>query len=223
MAWFRSWIGLPSEDQNNNTQQPQSVLENTSIEERQASLLKKQRLDLKKNRAELAEVNADLQAAIDAGDQPEAKRLLTRARVLKREIDLLQGQVANVEAAQRTLTAAQTNKEQALLMRDGANRLAQHVQEAERIDVDDIVDTFQDGAQQTHEMSSRLSEPLVPMDVYALNEEGEGIDEELERMMLRNADAKTVGMPSAPTSNNNGGGTSTVVTQRKVAAKEKNN
>lgn len=207
MNWLSSlFTGVPASE-SQPKEEPKSTQSHLSVEERQALLLKTQRLQLKKNKAHLESINADLQKAIDDGDQAEAKRLLTRTRVIKQEIATLEGQIANQEAAQRTLASAQTNTEQALLMRDGANQLARHVDEAERIDVDDIVDTFQDGAQRTHELSSRLSEPIVSMSLYALNEEGEDVDEEVARLMQRSADAKAASLPSA----GNGGGGGTVV------------
>lgn len=188
-------------------EEPKSALDNRTVEERQALILKKQRIEIKQLQNRLdATVKPDLQKALDEGDTKEAARLVKQKRLMEQQIATLQGQVANQEAAQRTLAAAQANKEQALLMRDGANRLTAYVDEAERIDVDDIVDTFQDAAERTHDMSSRLSEPIIPSSVYAVNAEGEDVDEEVERLMQRNAEAKTVGMPSAPAGGGGGAG-----------------
>lgn len=191
MEWFRSAIGLTAsfpEEKN----QPKSALADVNTEERQAKLLKTQRLKLKGLKFELSEVGQTLEYALDSGNKVEARSLLQRQRQLQSEISILEGQIQNQEVAQRTISQADSNREQAILMKDGANKLNDLVQDTEKIDLDEIVDSYQDGAARTHEFSTRLSEPLFTSS--ALNDDGQDVDEELDAMMQRTADRKTLGL-----------------------------
>jgi len=198
MDWFRSTIGLKTSSSNEEKQNanPQSVLSDLDSQERAAKLLKAQKMQLSSLKEEYQEVCEEVDIAVESGNKSAARTKLQRKNQLDAEIRLLQGKIQNQEAAQRTITNASSNKEQALLMRDGAAELGAIVDETERIDLDEIVDTFQDNAARTHEFSSRLSEPIISNSVYGTNEDGQDIDEELDMLMQRKADAKTADMPN---------------------------
>ena len=141
---------------------------------------------------DLEETNQDLENALEIGNKNAARSILQKQRQLTSEINLLEGKIQNQEVAQRTISQADANREQALLMKDGANKLSNLVEDTEKIDLDDIVDTYQDGAARTHEFSTRLSEPLFTSSV--LNDDGQDVDEELDALMQRTADRKTAGL-----------------------------
>jgi len=198
MDWFRSTIGLKTSNANEEKQnaKPQSVLSDVDSQERAAKLLKAQKMQLSSLKEEYQEVCEEVDIAVESGNKSVARTKLQRKNQLDAEIRLLQGKIQNQEAAQRTITNASSNKEQALLMREGAAELGAIVDETERIDLDEIVDTFQDNAARTHEFSSRLSEPIISNSVYGTNEDGQDIDDELDMLMQRKADAKTADMPN---------------------------
>jgi len=188
MDWFRSAIGLTASFPEE--KKPAKIEDG---EERNAKLLKAQKLQLKQLKGELEEVGQELQDALDLGEKAEARSKLQRKRQLESEVRLLEGKIQNQEIAHRTLTQADSNREQALLMKDGADRLNEIVQDTEKIDLDDIVDSYQDGAARTHEFSTRLSEPLFSSS-SGINDDGQDVDEELDMLMQRTADAKTSGL-----------------------------
>lgn len=197
MDWFRSAIGLKASfpDEKN---PPNQRAEDS--EEKRASLLKAQKLQLRQLKGELDEVQTELEAALERGNKSEARSKLQQQRQLQADVRLLEGKIQNQEIAHRTITQADSNREQALLMKDGATRLNELVEETEKIDLDDIVDTYQDGAARTNEFSTRLSEPLFSSAATAFNDDGQDVDEELDALMQRTADRQTASLAdiSAP-------------------------
>jgi len=187
MDWFRTAIGLKA-----SFPEERNPVPDERREEKQASLLKAQKMQLKQLKAHLEEVGIELEAALEQGNKTEARSKLQQQRQLQSDVRLLEGKIQNQEIAQRTITQADSNREQALLMKDGATKLNAIVEDTEKIDLDDIVDTYQDGAARTHEFSTRLSEPLFSSSY--LNDDGQDVDEELDTLMQRTADRQTAGL-----------------------------
>lgn len=190
MNWFQNFIGLSNSESNTTT--PNNSTPKSS--EDPQKLLRAQKGQLKILNASLSIITEEIKDAVDEGNKNKATTKIAERNQLQTEIRLLEGKIRNQEAAQRVVATAHSNKDQALLLRDAASELGAVVQETEKIDLDTIVDTFQDNASQTHEFSSRLSEPLFSSAAYATNEEGQDVDEEVEMMMQRAADAKTSGL-----------------------------
>lgn len=197
MNWFQNLIGLSSssnvevqDEKHSSPQDPQK-------------LLRAQKGQLKILNANLQLVTQEIQQAVDEGNKSKATSKIAERNQLQTEIRLIEGKIRNQEAAQRVVATAHSNKDQALLLKDAASELGAVVQETEKIDLDTIVDTFQDNAAQTHEFSSRLSEPLFSSAAYATNEEGQDVDDEVEMLMQKAADAKTVGLMGTNTPKNN--------------------
>lgn len=195
MEWFRNAIGLTTASFPTEKNEPPK---STSIQDA-AALLRKKRLDLSMLREDIRELNAEIEEAGDQGNARLATEKIQRRNQLEKEARLLEGQIRNHESVHRTISNASANKEQALLMRDGANQLDSIVNETEKIDLDDIVDRLQDGAAQTHDFSSRLSEPLFSFDANLFNGDGQDVDDEVAKLMQRKAEEKTAGLSTLGT------------------------
>ena len=192
MEWFRNAIGLtaatfPAEK----NEPPKSTSTQDAV-----ALLRKKKLDLSMLREDIRELNAEIEEAGDQGNTRVATEKIQKRNQLEKEARILEGQIRNHESVHRTISNASANKEQALLMRDGANQLDSIVNDTEKIDLDDIVDRLQDGAAQTHDFSSRLSEPLFSSDADLFNGDGQDVDDEVAKLMQRKAEEKTAGLSS---------------------------
>jgi hypothetical protein len=196
MNWFQNLIGLSSETvvaprkgEVEGNQDPQK-------------LVRAQKGQLKILNASLSIVVDEIQQASSEGNKSKLSTKIAERNQLQTEIRLLEGKIRNQEAAQRVVATAHSNKDQAVLLRNAATELGTVVEETEKIDLDTIVDTFQDNAAQTHDFSSRLSEPLFSSAAYATNEDGQDIDEEVEMLMQQAADARTASLLGVNTPKN---------------------
>jgi len=172
------------------------------------ALLRAQTLQLQQLREEEAEIKTELAEATRAQNRPLIKARLARLHQLGADIRMAEGKRDNLVAQQRLLQAADGNVQQAALMGAGADQLDALVDQAERIDLDDIVDRLQDGAARTHEYSGRLSEPLMgtPSDYGG---DYVDLDDEVESLMRRTEDERLAGLldtPSLSTPSGAGGG-----------------
>ena len=152
----------------------------TTTEPDSNKLLRTQNLLLKQKQEEFAEVSGELEVAIKGGKQAAAKFLLQKKHALEKDIRLLEGKIANSLAVKNTLADADSNLQQAALLKAGADQLQELTAQTEALEVADVVDSFKQGASLTYEQSAMLSEPL-----YGLHGTGDevDIDEELEEMM----------------------------------------
>lgn len=184
MQWFQNLIGLST---NESEPPPPSGGE---VQDPQ-KLLRAQKGQLKVLNANLSILMLEIQQAVDEGNTTKVAAKVGEKNQIQKEIRLLEGKIRNQEAAQRVVATAHSNKDQALLLRNAAAELGTVVGETEKIDLDTIVDTFQDHAAVTQEFSTRLSEPLFSSDAYGTNEEGQDVNDEVEMLMQKAADAKT--------------------------------
>lgn len=187
MDWFRNAIGLTTASYPQSQPQITSTRPEANAQENSATLLRKKKLQLGTLKDDIEDLQREIEEAGDAGNTTLAASKIQRRNQLQKEARLLEGQIRNHEDTQRVIENASANREQALLMRNGANQLDSIVNETERIDLDEIVDTMQDAAARTQDFSSRLSEPLFSSDAYASDD----VNEEVKLLMERKADEKT--------------------------------
>jgi hypothetical protein len=217
MNWFQNLIGLSSEKV---VAPPKG--EGEGIQDPQ-KLVRAQKGQLKILNASLSIVISEIKEASEEGNKSKLSTKIAERNQLQTEIRLLEGKIRNQEAAQRVVATAHSNKDQAVLLRNAATELGAVVEETEKIDLDTIVDTFQDNAAQTHEFSSRLSEPLFSSAAYATNEDGQDVDEEVEMLMQQAADAKMSGLLGVNTPKNPPPPTEVITTKpQNFEIKEKN-
>lgn len=186
MNWFRGALGYNTQQTNSN-----KTISAAEQADRSYKLHQAQKLQAAAIADELADVELEIDENIKRGDRVGAKRMLVRKQTLQKDLEVIHGKLANHDQIARSLATAQTNQEQAVLMRSDANSLEQIVEDTEKIDLDDIVDTIQDGAYRTNEFSNRLSEPIIR------NAEAEDeVNNELDALMQRAADERLVSAPS---------------------------
>jgi Snf7 len=186
LPYLRSWLGT-EQQQPAKKQAPRAAVDADV-------LLRAQRMQLAQLRDEEKEVRADMESAVRERNQAQVRVKLARLKQLEGSISVAQGKLDNLNSQQRLLQSADSNVQQGVLMGAGADQLEALVQEADDIDLDDIVDRLQDGAVRTHEFSTRLSEPLMPAD-----DGGGDIDEQVQEMMQRAEDERLAGLLDAPT------------------------
>lgn len=193
MDTLRKWIGMgppPSSSSGSagggGGDSLDAIERKASADAERARLIKTQKLQLRVLADELAEVELDLKQALEEKNRAVAKVKLSKQRELQHRISQLQGMVSNQTSQDQTLQAARSNLKQATLMQDAAEELESVVDETERIDLDDVVDRFQDGAALTDTFSDRLSEPLLQ------SAAGFDVDDELDALMNQAEDERVL-------------------------------
>lgn len=153
---------------------------------------------------ELKLLNVDIQAEAKRGNKLALNELIVRQRQLQIELKQLDGKIANMRSTQDTISTAEANHQQALMMRDGASKLSAIQKQTEKIDLDDIVDTYQDAAQLNVEHSDRLSTPIFNNSgsVYGGQFDND-VDDEVTRLLAQASDEQVavtlLTSPSPPT------------------------
>ena len=216
MDWLRGKIGMTPTAGTNPP--PPAPLKNA--DESRARLIRTMRLRIEALSEEYAELEEQMADAAARGDRATAVRHMTRRKAVASEIADYEGKLANQRETANTISKADANKEQALLLQDGAQRLNSLVAEAERIDIDSVVDDYRDGASATNDYSRRLAEPL---DSGSALVDPDELDAEVDAMMQRAADERRLAMPTVTTSSGGGGGTpaavpASAIRQRKATA-----
>lgn len=187
LPYLRSWLGTePAAAAGKARATAPAVVDHDA-------LLRAQSLQLQQLREEEAEIKTELAEATRAQNRPLIKARLARLHQLGADIRMAEGKRDNLVAQQRLLQAADGNVQQASLMGAGADQLDALVDQAERIDLDDIVDRLQDGAARTHEYSGRLSEPLMGTTTDYVD-----LDDEVESLMRRTEDERLAGLLDTP-------------------------
>jgi hypothetical protein len=194
MEWLRGKIGLTT---TTDTQQQQAGPPSTlkDADENRARLMRTFKLRIDALREEDAELEEQVADAAARGDRAGVVRHMGRRKTVASEIAEYEGKLANQRETANTIGRADANKEQALLLQDGAKRLGALVAEAERIDIDTVVDDYRDGAAATHDYSRRLAEPL---DAGSAAVDPDELDAEVEALMQRAADERRLAMPAVP-------------------------
>jgi len=180
-----------------------------------AALLRTQRIRLKQKEAELQTISEELSDALDAGDAAKQRIKLQRKRDLEAELRQLRGKIANQSSVADTLATADADLQQARVLHSGAKQLENIVKQTEQMDIDDIVDTYQENAKMSHQFGSRLSEPLFSSSAAGDDVDAEDIDDELARMQ----EAAAIERMPQP-SRNKPAATATTAAARKNVAKE---
>lgn len=195
METFRYYIGMPS------TKTAAPVATRANLEERQDILLKRQQQQLQIDQANLEDTVERMTACIKAGRSAEAKRHMQDRNRLEQNIRIQQGKIENLMGTQSILANADENLTQAEIMKHGAGELAQLQKQTEAIDIDDVMDTLQDGHSQTSDYSARLAAPFHANRYGGESEEtGMAVDDELELLMQQAADERLADFDNAPVS-----------------------
>jgi hypothetical protein len=185
MEWIRSKIGMPAaaggDDQKPRRQQPAGA---QPTAEDAAALLRTQQTQLRMMQQEVAHLTAVAQAAAARGDRRGCQDALQRKQVVETDAGLLRGKIQNQERALAVLRTAEANRDQALVLQAGADRLDAIVAEAEAIDVGGLRSRYAESGGTVNEMSRELSEPMFGDG--SLADEGD-VDHAVEAMMRQAA------------------------------------
>lgn len=161
-------------------------------EQKRGTLIRTLRLQIESMEEEATEVEADIAQAARDGRAKRLKELLTRRDALASKIGMTRGQLDNQLAASETIGRAEANRDQVLLYQQAAGRLTQIQKETDRLDLDDILDMYQEGSVMTKEHSSRLAQPL---DGSSAMIDEDVVDAEVQALLDRAAEERRLMMP----------------------------
>lgn len=193
MDRLRSLIGLGDPPAAAAGQQQQPL---RNADDSRARLIRKFELQIEALHEEDFELEERAAAEAAAGKRAAVARTLQRRKAISVEISDCEGKLANQRSIGSTLGQADSNHEQALLMQDASTKLGALNKNAERIDLNEVVDKYRDAAADTRDYSKRLAEPLYPIGEDV--EDPEELDAEVEALMQRAADETRLAMPAAP-------------------------
>lgn len=202
MDWLRSAIGITPATVATKKPKSNAVRERyereaatTSYDERVEKFARAQAIKLQMKEMELNETRELCKQAVATRNDAEAKRHMMRVKQLQGEINTLRAKHQNVTQTSQSISTANQNLAQALLVKDAAEELEQSVAAMEEIDLDAAVDKLQDGVAEVNVHDSRLSEPIFGHDVVLEDE----VDDELARMMRERdeRDAARYDLPDA--------------------------
>jgi hypothetical protein len=210
MDWVRQKIGIsPSASANGSAPAAdgresaavQRSLERAQEEpasERLSRLASSQRVQVKSMAAKLAAVDRQLKDATARRDTADMTRLVQQSRAVQKDLASLQAKLANTEAQQRTIAAATSNLDQALLLRDGARELESVSNAVEAADVRGAVDKMKSANSRLEEQNRLLAEPIFDSgDGVAAMVREDDVDAEVQRLLAEQADAALLTLPSA--------------------------
>jgi hypothetical protein len=170
-------------------QQPKEVTQQLSEEDTQRFLRKQQ--------AEIGQLNNRLKkilGEIESEKNRDLLRLKLRERdTCKEQIARIQATINNINGVQQTVSTAESNVQTGLILKNANTKIKQSTDFAEKIDLDEIVDTYQENAQLTNDFSDKLSQPwLKPNHV-----DDNAIEDELDNILNEDAELdKWLSMPS---------------------------
>jgi hypothetical protein len=172
MSWIinksRNWLGYE------NVSTPTTV---TTPEETQKFIRKLQ--------AELGQLNYKLNKIISEIPLEKNRELLKLKLIerdrLKQQIVQLQSRLQNIGGTQEVVSNAVANVQTARILQSATDTIEKSVKEAEKIDLDSIVDKYQDNAVLTQDFSTRLSQPWLTQTI-----DEDKLDDELDQLMNEN-------------------------------------
>lgn len=176
MDKIRGWVGVIEPISTYQTSPATTTKDDVDA----AKLLRTNQVKLGQLKSQLVIVQDEIDDAMQIGDDATAKSKMTRRNGLKIQIKQLEAKIENQIAIGNAIATADSNRQQALVVQEGAYQLESIVAETEKIDIHHAVDTFQDNSKATQEFSSRLSEPLY--NIEDPTGEQESVDDELRRM-----------------------------------------
>lgn len=174
MDLVRSYLGLPTSAPPTKAPPPVATVDGTK-------LVRAQQVQLGQLKADLAEVEEELAAAVKARRTAVATAKIAERNSLQVKIKQLEGKMRNFIGTQEAIGTADSNLQQALLMKEGADALEEIVAKTQTVNIDDVVDKLQENAALTTEYGDRLSEPIFSQ--TGENEDGLSVDEEVAQMM----------------------------------------
>ena len=197
ISWARNKIGMDdgTDVQMEDIQDEDSMLE---LETKRSTLLRTQKLQLAQLEDEYDEVKDEIQTAVKNKDQTSALKYLTRKQELEEDIETLQGKIENQEYLQKAVIDAHQNRDQAQLMQAGAKQMETIVKQTEKIDIDGVVDRYEDASRTTSTHSKRLAKPM-----RRGARAKDTISHELDRLMQEEADRETAELNTVVPPNNN--------------------
>ncbi len=200
---IRSMIGLapppPSSSSAGNSvlERKREAAKETPHLDRLSTLAKAQDMQIACMKDELHEVQSGLKYATSVKNVNEMRSCLARGKELQAEMSLLEKKRVNTYAQLRAIQTADSNLDQALLVKEGAHELKQTVDAMEDIGLEDAVDQMQDAAAMVTEHNDLLTAPLFPSDAV----EDDEVDAELRALLRQQEDsdiaAKMTQMPTA--------------------------
>jgi len=197
ISWARNKIGM----EDGTDVQMEDIQDNEDsmreLETKRSALLRTQKLQLAQFEDEYDEVKDEIQTAVKNKDQTSALKYLTRKQELEEDIETLQGKIENQEYLQKAVIDAHQNRDQAQLMQAGAKQMETIVKQTEKIDIDGVVDRYEDASRTTTTHSKRLAKPM-----RRGARAKDTISHELDRLMQEEADRETAELNTAVPPNN---------------------
>jgi hypothetical protein len=131
-----------------------------SQQTRLTKLCRAQEMQLDQLQEERDDVDAELNAAVAAGNRKDAAARLRKRRELDVEIQQLQGKMKNTRTQLVALQTSHANVEQVLLIKEGAAELQAATQVVEQLDARGAMDRMQDSMALLEEQNRLLTEPI---------------------------------------------------------------
>jgi hypothetical protein len=196
MDKLRSWVGMVSPaSASGGVRSPMPALSAEEAEQKRSALIRTKRLELESLEEEAKEIEQDIADAARDGKAKKLKELLTRRDAIAAEKALVRGQLDNQLAASKTIGRAESNRDQALLYQQAAGRLTEIQKETDRLDLDEILDNYQEGSSVTKEHSDRLARPLESNTIV----DEDVVDDEVQALIDRAAEERRLTMPDPVT------------------------
>lgn len=196
MEKLRQWTGMSTANPTQQQQQ-QQARGNANAEERKAHLILKQQNELAMQEARLEAVNQRLQIATAQKKPNVMKQCIQERNALQQQIQMLAGQLRNLEETNALVAKAETQLEQVRLMESGAIELEHIQKETENINAEDIIDKYKESAIQTREFGSLLATPFDITAGYDDTDPETGLDadDEVQMLLERQADEAAASLP----------------------------
>ena len=201
ISWARGKVGM-ADGGDEGYEMDQDSYDMRELESKRSALLRTQKLQLAQLEDEYEEIQEELQVAVKKKDQNTALKHLTRKQELEDDIATLQGKIENQEYLQKAVSDAHQNRDQVQLMQAGAKEMETIVKQTERIDIDGVVDRYEDASRITNTHSQRLAKPIKRGGATGRMRRQNDVKDELDRLMQEDADRNTAeldSMPSVPT------------------------
>ncbi len=202
ISWARDKIGMGDGSE----QQPRSYLANEQeeydmreLQQKRSTLLRTQKMQLDQLQDELEELQEAKKFYIQRQDKVKLRDTLERIGIIEEETETLQGKIDNQEYLEKQFTDAHQNRDQAKLMQAGAKEMESIVNDTERIDLDSVVDRYEDASRTTDSFNKRLAKPMRRGGgaIHARKRQ-ENVDAELDRLMQEEADKRMASLDMMP-------------------------
>jgi hypothetical protein len=202
LRWVReSVIGLPSTEEGGKRAAVVAPLpppSNKPLPDRLAAQAKILSINIAQVQSQVDDLTNQIKQAAAAGNASRGKPLMEQRARLEKDILVLRGKHANVLQQQRAMQTAVANREQALLVQDGAQELQQVVAQTEAIDVAGAVDSMQEASTLVNEHSNLLSTDMFKSTSSGVTDH-QALEDEFQRMVDEAKANDNVILPGAPT------------------------